>query len=238
MWSFVEIFLFQFLVLLYFTWMSIVSYVVFKTTTSIWTKIEERRHRKVFVGVGIAVPLSVMTATFLVEFSTDNSGSLDFLRPDFGVDGCFFGRGKQVSSIVFFHFPVLIILLSTVYFLLLALSRRWDQRADPVRTGFKNQFSTSVKIFLIVAINWIFELASFVTEWKSNEKLATAIAYASALSSLAQGFLIFVVLVSDKNVSKILARKFFGIQDGGDDDESRRQRHRLNSLTPIEVDPS
>ena len=161
------------------------------------------------------------------------------MRPDFGLHGCFFGPDKQVSSVVFFHFPVLLILLSTVYFLLLAMSRRWDQRSDPVRTGFRNQFMTSVKIFLIVGINWMLELATFVTEWKSYDKLSNAIEHASAIANLAQGFLVFVVIVSDKSVSKKLARKCFGIQDGGDDeDESRRQRRRLNRLTPIEVDPS
>jgi hypothetical protein len=121
------------------------------------------------------------------------------------------------------------ILLSTIYFLSLAMSRTWNQRVDPNRSKFKKQFLTAVKIFLIVGINWIFEIASFVAEWHSRDQLVNPLSYVSAFSNLLQGLLIFALLVLDKTVLKKLAQKLFKHKE----EETRIER--LNSLTPMEI---
>ena len=213
-----------------FTWLLILSYAVFKTSTTTWTKLEERRNRRTFVSVAIAVPTSIVAATFLVTFAPDESGSLEILRPNFGLRNCFFDHAKQISKIVFFHFPISMMLLTSTYFFLLTMSQSWNQRVvDPPRTGFRKRIWTAIKVCSIVGINWILEFSNFVLEWLNRDQQDNPFAYVGVAFNLLQGVLLFAVLVLDKSVLQRLGEKIFG------NEEVENRTERSNSRTPFDV---
>jgi hypothetical protein len=93
----------------------------------------------------------------------------------------------------------------------------------------QKNFSTAVKLYLILGINWIFEFVSFIAGWQWDQDLAKNLSYLSDVFNLLQGFLIFVVLVCNKRVLGKLKSKIFRSND------KEERQTRSNSSTPIEI---
>lgn len=212
--------------------MNVLAFVIYKSVSRTSLKWEEKRSVKIYAIYAVALPLFVTIATALAEFVPTENEDLITLKPDFGQRKCFFDPDKQMSSLVFFYFPLLLILSSTIALFVLTICKisnsRKDGEASSVGSQQKN-FSTAVKLYLILGINWIFEFVSFIAGWQWDQDLAKNLSYLSDVFNLLQGFLIFVVLVCNKRVLGQLKSKIFRSND------KEERRTRSNSSTPIEI---
>ena len=214
--------------------MNVLSFVIFKSVRRTTLKWEDKRSVKIYAVYALATPILISIATAVAEFVPSENENLISIKPDFGQRKCFFDPDKQLSSLVFFYLPLLLILTTSIILFVLTICRisknSWNtESVSCQQKSFRNHFSTAVKLYLILGINWIFEFVSFIAGWQWDQTLAKNLSYFSDVVNLLQGLLIFVVLVCNKKVWKKLKAKM------SRQSESELKATRINSSTPIEI---
>ncbi len=199
-----------------FAWMNILSYDIFckftrfRSSASASTSAKDRDDGDVarltkYTAYAISVPLAVTLVTLTVEFLPDSYGGL---RPDFGVDRCFFG--SYLANFLFLHLHLLAMQVANVVFFALttaSIYRTWRATRKMSRhQGRKSKGSRSIngqikiiaKLFVVMGITWMSEFVAFLLEWILGPDAVWKYTIFNDVVNLSQGILIFAVLVCKK----------------------------------------
>ncbi|PSN29392.1 G-protein coupled receptor Mth2 [Blattella germanica] len=154
-------------------------------------------------------PLVMLGVTLFMDLLPDIPD--DFIKPEFGVEKCWF-RGDKALLAYFFGPIGVIVLCNIVLFIATAFrivhlkretkmlkggeSKRHDEEAN------RQRFNLYLKLFIVMGVNWIMEVISWAAGGPSY------LWYITDLGNTLQGVLIFIIFVWKKKIGRLLARRF------------------------------
>ncbi|XP_023940356.2 probable G-protein coupled receptor Mth-like 3 [Bicyclus anynana] len=151
-------FLVYFWMISIFSWMNVISINVYRTVEDAsYLKKTERKQHLIYncYAWGFAIFfLFVSLITDLVEG--------EHYKPGIGDNSCWFkGRTERW---IFFYAPIAVLITANIILFVLSSLKLWrSTRKYEVNklNNLKHKFLTSLKLFLVMGISWVFEIASF-----------------------------------------------------------------------------
>ncbi|CAH0756383.1 unnamed protein product [Diatraea saccharalis] len=141
-----------------FFWMNIISINTFRTVLdAAYLQKTERKQYLIYSTYGWGCPAAFLIIALITNFAEGNH-----YKPGFGDGNCWFvGR---TETWLFFYGPIAILVTSNIILFVLSSYLLWQQTNKyEVNTlnNLKHRFRLSLKLFLVMGISWIFEIASF-----------------------------------------------------------------------------
>ncbi|CAH0400474.1 unnamed protein product [Chilo suppressalis] len=141
-----------------FFWMNVVCINTFRTILdAAYLQKTERKQYILYSFYAWGCPLLFVIIALITQFVEGNH-----YRPGFGIDACWF-KGRA-ETWLFFYGPIAILVASNVVMFVLSSYHLWQQTKKyevNKLNNLKHRFRLSLKLFLVMGINWIFEIASF-----------------------------------------------------------------------------
>ncbi|KAJ8713999.1 hypothetical protein PYW08_007619 [Mythimna loreyi] len=141
-----------------FFWMNVISINVYRTVQdSSYLKKTERKQYFIYSCYAWGSTILFLTVTLITNFAEG-----DHWKPGFGANSCWFSG--RTETWIFFYGPVAVLIATNVTLFALTSFNLWRQtRKYEVNTlnALKHKFRLSLKLFLVMGISWIFEIASF-----------------------------------------------------------------------------
>jgi len=199
----------QFFFLATFTWMTIMSYEIFKQIHGMSHMIGGHNSNSILkqILVGYGVPLLIVVLTLIVELSAPRCASYN---PRFGHKSClFFGK---LDKFLWLYGPILLMLvINTVMFIYITINVVKNQKTgatDSMKTGSRKEKLDKIclylRLFLGMGVIWYFELLSFAT---SSENGSEEWSYFTDCLNMLQGVWVFITFVCKRNVLKVVMRR-------------------------------
>ncbi|XP_073950462.1 probable G-protein coupled receptor Mth-like 3 [Choristoneura fumiferana] len=179
-------FLVYFWMMATFFWMNVISINVYRTVIDAsYLKKTERKQYALYSCYAWGCSVVLLFVALVTNFVEG-----DHLKPGIGTTACWF-QGRT-ETWVFFYGPIAVLISSNVVLFLLSSVYLWrDTRKYEVNklNILKHKFLLSLKLFLVMGVSWVFEIASFA-HGKSH-----IIWEIMDIFNCLQGFVIFLILV-------------------------------------------
>jgi len=200
----------QFFFLAAFTWMTVMSYEIFKQLKGLSHVFGSEKSNGI-IGqalVGYGIPFFICFITFLVEMFAPFCASY---RPKFGHKSCLF-YGK-VDKFLWFYGPILLMLMiNSFMFCYISFTIFRNSR---IQTGVNQTKSGDgkelldkgclyLRLFLGMGVIWYFEIISWYT---GNDQQDQKWAYVFDVINMMQGVWVFLIFVCKRNVLKVILKK-------------------------------
>ncbi|KAK9504340.1 hypothetical protein O3M35_010695 [Rhynocoris fuscipes] len=154
------------------------------------------------------MPLIILLITVTVDFSDlvpDNSP----FKPKIGIQKCFFD--DRSSAYMYFYGPMGVLICTNLILFAITAYRIWRtsketaalNRGDSRRHSDKQEnerFKLYVKLFLVMGINWVAELISFIL----GKQVPQYFWYLTDLTNTLQGVFIFIIFVWKRKVRRLI----------------------------------
>ncbi|XP_023940357.2 probable G-protein coupled receptor Mth-like 3 [Bicyclus anynana] len=151
-------FLVYFWMIATFSWMNVISINMYRTVEDAsYLKKTERKQHLIYncYAWGFAIFfLFVSLITDLVEG--------EHYKPGIGDNSCWFNG--RTETWIFFYGPIAVLITANILLFVLSSLKLWrSTRKYEVNklNNLKHKFLTSLKLFLVMGISWVFEIASF-----------------------------------------------------------------------------
>ncbi|XP_023338127.1 G-protein coupled receptor Mth2 isoform X2 [Eurytemora carolleeae] len=201
----------QFFLIAMFTWMTMMSYEIFKQIKGLKQKIGrgnlKQLTKKLMVGYG--VPFLIVFSAVVVDFSAEGTEEdCGLLRPKFGIRFCTFNN--RDDKFFWLLLPILIMLiLNTLMFIYIVteICRNASVRND-FRSGGVNRkeqidkMLLYLRLFFGMGFVWYFEILSFLLDTPNSDWTW----FPDTLNML-QGVWVFITFVCKRNVLNIIMKK-------------------------------
>ncbi|CAK9800464.1 G-protein coupled receptor Mth2 [Anthophora plagiata] len=204
-----------------FSWLNVMCFDIWRTFGRFQGNItRSRSHNKKFLLYCLyAWGLPIFITLFGIL--SDQIGFLpEILRPDFGTITCWFSTLPGFfGDMVFFTVPVAVQLTTNVVFFILTAEQCSKVKAeisrvadplDPRSRRFhadKTKFIMNVKLFIVMGISWITEIASSFVNRYSSYMWREELFYATDALNCLQGLLIFLLFVMKRRVHQALKKR-------------------------------
>jgi len=200
----------QYFFLSAFTWMTIMSYEIFKQLKGL-THIFGSDKSNNILGqalIGYGLPLFICFVTLLVELYAPFCASY---RPKFGHRSCLF-YGK-LDKFLWFYGPILIMLMiNSIMFCYISFTICMNSMimssGNPCKGGYGKELMDKgclyLRLFLGMGVIWYFEIISWYT---GNDKQDQKWAYVFDVVNMMQGVWVFLIFVCKRNVLKVILKK-------------------------------
>uniref|UniRef100_A0AB38ZED9 Venom G-protein-like protein 1 n=1 Tax=Ectomocoris sp. TaxID=3104572 RepID=A0AB38ZED9_9HEMI len=154
-------------------------------------------------------PLIILLITVAVDF-TDFVPATSPFKPKVGINKCFFD--DRTSAYMYFYGPMAILLCVNLILFGITACKIWRtkketsyqlNRTDSRRHSEKQEnerFKLYMKLFLVMGINWIAELISFIL----GEEVPHYLWYVTDLTNTLQGVFIFIIFVWKRRVRRLV----------------------------------
>ncbi|XP_047512978.1 G-protein coupled receptor Mth-like [Pieris napi] len=179
-------FLVYFWMMATFFWMNVISINMYRTVQDA-TYLKKTERKQCFIYNSYAWGC---TLAFLVIALTTNFVEGNHYKPGIGEGSCWFNG--RAETWLYFYGPVAILIAINVVLFILSSYTLWthNKKYEVNKLNYlKRKFLVSLKLFLVMGINWIFEIASFAHGekhilWKIMDTF-----------NCLQGIVIFLILV-------------------------------------------
>ncbi|XP_046680950.1 G-protein coupled receptor Mth2-like isoform X3 [Homalodisca vitripennis] len=211
-WCFSLAFVIQFSFLATFFWLNVMCFDiwwVFSGLRPLRGSVKEREHKKFILYSLYAwgCPLVIFVITLVIELVPSIPKS--FIKPQFGVDKCWFKTSEAL--VLYFYLPIgVLVLLNIAMFVTTAFRLRMHTRDTKVLQtsesrrndeAERQRFNLYLKLFIVMGINWVMELVSFVVGGPKS------IWFVTDLGNTLQGLLIFLIFVCKRRILRLLNQK-------------------------------
>ncbi|XP_046680952.1 G-protein coupled receptor Mth2-like isoform X4 [Homalodisca vitripennis] len=205
-------FVIQFSFLATFFWLNVMCFDiwwVFSGLRPLRGSVKEREHKKFILYSLYAwgCPLVIFVITLVIELVPSIPKS--FIKPQFGVDKCWFKTSEAL--VLYFYLPIgVLVLLNIAMFVTTAFRLRMHTRDTKVLQtsesrrndeAERQRFNLYLKLFIVMGINWVMELVSFVVGGPKS------IWFVTDLGNTLQGLLIFLIFVCKRRILRLLNQK-------------------------------
>ncbi|XP_030024665.1 probable G-protein coupled receptor Mth-like 3 [Manduca sexta] len=141
-----------------FFWMNVICINVYRTVLdSTYLKKTERRQYAYYSCYAWGGTILLLIVTLIANYVEG-----DHFKPNFGVGSCWFNG--RTETWLYFYGPISILITSNVVlFILSSFKLVQHKRKYEVNklNNLKHSFLLSLKLFLVMGISWVFEIASF-----------------------------------------------------------------------------
>ncbi|XP_014254271.1 G-protein coupled receptor Mth2-like isoform X6 [Cimex lectularius] len=208
----------QFFFLATFFWLNVMCIDIYWAFSGIKLRgtASERDRKKLLAYSFYAwgMPLIILAVTVGVDYS-DSIPSSSIFKPNMGKDRCFF-KGRTATW-TYFYGPMAVILFSNLILFSITAYRIWRHRRETAQSFHRGdsrrhdgneseRFNLYLKLFLVMGINWISELISFMF----GKDVPQYLWYITDITNTLQGVFIFLIFVWKKRVRKLLWEKLCG----------------------------
>ncbi|XP_013183985.1 G-protein coupled receptor Mth2 [Amyelois transitella] len=169
-----------------FFWMNVICINVYRTVQdAAYLRNTEKKQYFIYSCYAWGGTLTFLTISLITNFVEGGH-----LKPDFGKGSCWFAG--RTETWLFFYGPIAVLVAANIALFIMSSRSLWTttRKYEANKLNIiKYKFLLSLKLFLVMGISWIFEIASFAhgedhIVWKIMDTF-----------NCLQGFVIFVLLV-------------------------------------------
>ncbi|VVD01573.1 probable G-protein coupled receptor Mth-like 3 [Leptidea sinapis] len=141
-----------------FFWMNVICINMYRTVQDAsYLKKTEKRQYVLYNSYAWGCTLLFLSVVLITNFVEGNH-----YKPGIGEGSCWFSG--RTETWIYFYGPIAILITTNVFLFIMSSIHLWTQnRKYEVNklNNLKRKFLTSLKLFLVMGISWIFEIASF-----------------------------------------------------------------------------
>ncbi|XP_068974027.1 uncharacterized protein [Bombus flavifrons] len=164
------------------------------------------------------------------------------LRPEFGLEHCWFNPLLGHAELIFFTAPVTIQLITNIAFFILTAKECNKVKAEISRVSSldvrskrfhsdRTKFIMNVKLFVVMGISWSAEIASRLLKTYTGVQYQDELFYVTDVVNSLQGVLIFVLFVVKRRVHKALKKRLgYGSKKKREASSTLQDPYRVVSL--------
>uniref|UniRef100_A0A1B6DQS8 G-protein coupled receptors family 2 profile 2 domain-containing protein n=1 Tax=Clastoptera arizonana TaxID=38151 RepID=A0A1B6DQS8_9HEMI len=207
-------FIIQFSFLASFFWLNIMCFDiwwVFSGLRPLRGSVKEREHKKFIIYSIYAwgCPLIIFIITLVMQTVKEIPDT--FIKPEFGLNKCWFSTEK--ATFIYFYLPMgVVVILNIIMFATTALrlvahtketDNMLNKNGESQRhnENERQRFNLYLKLFIVMGINWVTEIVSW---YLGGPKYLW---YITDLTNTLQGVLIFLIFVWKRRILRLLNQK-------------------------------
>ncbi|CAB3368286.1 Hypothetical predicted protein [Cloeon dipterum] len=193
-----------------FFWLSVVSFNVWRNIVPSRSCMMTGRTKFIsFTCFAWGTPAVFLLLVIGAHYVPEDFGSL--YKPRFGVSSCWFYGPEETW--LYFYGPISIIICANIYFFMTSALHVW--RSDDSNNGTqvkskKFKWLMYLKLFIVMGITWVFEVASFAEGSKSW------FWYITDVLNCLQGIFFFLILICRQRVLRLICTRPWGYKMFGD----------------------
>ncbi|XP_050584765.1 G-protein coupled receptor Mth2 isoform X3 [Bombus affinis] len=224
-----------------FSWLNVMCFDIWQTFGKVHS-IRSQNHNKRFLLYGLYAWGMSIFIMFICILSDQTHILPENLRPEFGLERCWFNPLLGHAEIVFFTVPVAIQLITNMVFFILTAKECNKVKAEISRVSCldvrskrfhsdKTKFIMNVKLFVVMGISWGAEVVSRLLKTYTGVQYQDELFYVTDVVNSLQGVLIFVLFVVKRRVHKALKKRLgYGSKKKREASSTLQDPYRVVSL--------
>ncbi|XP_020720039.1 G-protein coupled receptor Mth2 isoform X3 [Bombus terrestris] len=224
-----------------FSWLNVMCFDIWQTFGKVHS-IRSQNHNKRFLLYGLYAWGMSIFIMFICILSDQTHILPENLRPEFGLERCWFNPLLGHAEIVFFTAPVAIQLITNMVFFILTAKECNKVKAEISRVSCldvrskrfhsdKTKFIMNVKLFVVMGISWGAEVVSRLLKTYTGVQYQDELFYVMDVVNSLQGVLIFVLFVVKRRVHKALKKRLgYGSKKKREASSTLQDPYRVVSL--------
>ncbi|XP_059472270.1 G-protein coupled receptor Mth2-like [Neocloeon triangulifer] len=195
-----------------FFWLGVVSFNVWRNIVNSSRGCCNPSGKRKFIAYtlyGWGGPLILLLVIVAAHYAPEDYKSL--YRPRFGHSSCWFHGPEETW--LYFYGPISLIICANIYFFVSSALHIWRIQDGNNGTQFQSRrfkWMLYLKLFIVMGITWIFEVASFAEGSKSW------FWYITDVLNCLQGLFFFLILICRQRVLRIICARPWGYKMFGD----------------------
>ncbi|XP_050481831.1 uncharacterized protein LOC126869398 isoform X2 [Bombus huntii] len=204
--------------------------------------IRSQNHNKRFLLYGVYAWGVSMFIMFICILSDQMHILPENLRPEFGLESCWFNSPMGHAELIFFTAPVTIQLITNIVFFILTAKECNKVKAEISKVSSldvrskrfhsdKTKFIMNVKLFVVMGMSWSAEVVSKLLKTYTGVQYQDELFYVTDVVNSLQGVLIFVLFVVKRRVHKALKKRLgYGSKKKREASSTLQDPYRVVSL--------
>ncbi|XP_033192022.2 putative G-protein coupled receptor Mth-like 3 [Bombus vancouverensis nearcticus] len=224
-----------------FSWLNVMCFDIWQTFGKVHS-IRSQNHNKRFLLYGVYAWGVSMFIMFICILSDQMHILPENLRPEFGLESCWFNSPMGHAELIFFTAPVTIQLITNIVFFILTAKECNKVKAEISKVSSldvrskrfhsdKTKFIMNVKLFVVMGMSWSAEVVSKLLKTYTGVQYQDELFYVTDVVNSLQGVLIFVLFVVKRRVHKALKKRLgYGSKKKREASSTLQDPYRVVSL--------